>query len=294
MRAPYILLVLLATLPAAAQPARFRDCADCPEMVAIPAGSFVMGVTAEEEAREGLPPRISGWSSPPMRVDLAAFAMGRTHVTRGEFATFVAATGHATATCGEAGVDWRNAGFAQTDAHPVVCVRWSDALAYAAWLSARTGRAYGLPSEAQFEYASRAGTTTARFWGDGRAQACAHANVADRAHLATLPPDTDPARNFACDDGFAQTAPVASFPPNAFGLHDMLGNAWQWMADCWTTSLPELPRDGRARSQRGCTERTVRGGGWNYSPRYIRAGFRYGEPATDVVSSNGFRVIRAE
>jgi formylglycine-generating enzyme required for sulfatase activity len=294
MRATLILLSLLAALPAAAQPRSFRDCADCPQMVAIPPGAFLMGVTAEEEVREGLPGRISGWSSPPMRVELRGFAMGRSHVTRGEFAAFVAATGHATGPCGEAGLDWRNPGFAQTDAHPLVCVQWSDAVAYAAWLSARTGRAYGLPSEAQFEYASRAGTTTARFWGDGRAEACAHANVADRAHLATLPPDTDPARNFTCDDGFARTAPVASFPPNAFGLHDMLGNAWQWMADCWTTSLADLPRDGSARDAPGCTERTVRGGGWNYSPRYLRAGFRYGEPAGDIVAANGFRVVRRD
>lgn len=290
------LAALILSTQASAQ--SFRDCPDCPDMVPLPPGSFTMGVSAEEEAREALPERISGWSLPIQRITIGpGLAIGRTHVTRGEFSAFATATGYATGPCdGDTpGQDWRNPGFAQTDRHPVVCVSFADAAAYAAWLSRRTGRAYALPSEAQWEYAARAGTTTARFWGDGRAEACLHANASDRSLRDSLPVPEDATRYFDCADGHAATAPVGSFRANAFGLHDMLGNAWHWTRDCWRADLSGVPADGGAREAGlglDCTQRAVRGGAWNYSPRYIRSGFRYGDAATDRATSNGFRVVR--
>lgn len=287
--------LVLALLSAGASGQGFRECAECPEMVALPAGRFIMGVPPGEEAREDLPARISTWSEPMAEIAIGpGLAIGRFHVLRGEYAAFVAATGHAGGPCdGDTpGLDWRNPGFPQTDRHPVVCVNLSDAAAYATWLSRRTGRRYDLPSEAQWEYAARAGTATARFWGDGRAEACAHANAADRTLRDSEPEPGDTTRYFACADGHAATAPAGSFRANGFGLHDMLGNAWQWTRDCWQPHLRDMPRDGAPRMGGDCAQHAVRGGAWNYSPRYIRSGFRYGDAVTDRATSNGFRVIR--
>src|SRR5262249_28192658 len=133
--------------------------------------------------------------------------------------------------------DWQSPGFAQTDRHPVVCVSRADAQDYARWLAQRTSQPYRLPSEAEWEYAGRAGTTTARYWGPapgptagptaGNAAAgevCEYANVADRMYLRAMNFGQDPRYNFACTDGNVYTAPVGSYRPNAFGLYDMLGN----------------------------------------------------------------------
>ncbi|MCX7362377.1 MAG: formylglycine-generating enzyme family protein, partial [Alphaproteobacteria bacterium] len=174
------MLVVLSILPAGGQQlAGEKDCATCPALLRVPPGTFVMGAAEGEKEREGVPPPFRGRSVPQHEVAVAAFRMGRTPVTRDEFAAFVAATkrdlGGACRGLGTDGQfreapgrDWRNPGFAQTGTHPVVCVSWLDALAYVDWLSGTTGKAYRLPSEAQWEYVARAGTQTARFWGDGR------------------------------------------------------------------------------------------------------------------------------
>ena len=148
----------------------FRDCEECPEMVVVPAGSFRMGSPPGEEGR-------FIWEGPLHRVEISKpFAIGRFEVTRGEYARFVSETGDSSGTScwtyegGEweerTGRNWRSPGFAQEDSHPAVCVNWKDARSYVAWLSRKSGEAYRLVSESEWEYAARAGTTSSRYWGN--------------------------------------------------------------------------------------------------------------------------------
>lgn len=289
--------------PLAAQQA-FRDCLNCSEMVVIPTGTFIMGAAAGEEEREGTPPDNRGRAAPQRRVSIDyRFALARTEVTRGQFASFVQATGYATVKgCTGLGpdgkptelkdLDWRNPGFEQTDDHPVVCVSWKDAQAYVAWLSRTTSKAYRLPSEAEWEYAARAGSPTARYWGNGREDACRYANVADQTRAAQARPAPDPARLFACKDGYAFTAPVGRFHANAFGLYDMMGNAWEWVADCWNANYAGAPTNGSVWDKGECPLRIARGGGWVSEPRLVRSAMRNRgtqEFRGDII---GFRVAR--
>jgi formylglycine-generating enzyme required for sulfatase activity len=263
----------------------FRDCPDCPQLVVVPAGSFVMGTAAREVGRG----RDEG---PAHRVAIAAFALGRSHVTRAQFAAFVQAAHYqASGGCNEFHADrvppyqwqlnpqlsWQSPGFAQADDHPVVCVSFDDAQAYVRWLAQQTSHAYRLPSEAEWEYAARAGTTTARFWGDSQEGACQHARVADDQ----------------CRDARANTVAVASYAPNQFGLYDMLGNAWQWVEDCYHDSYVGAPTDGRAWTAGDCQVRVSRGGAWNVVPRNVRAGLRARDPSGSRGPYAGFRVARA-
>ena len=262
---------------------RFRDCAECPEMVVVPAGSYRMGSPPSEQGR-------GEEEGPVHEVKIAApFAIGRHEVTVAEFGRFVDETGHlAGSSCwirkddGEdedrAGSGWRDPGFGQSRRHPVTCVNWSDAQAYVAWLSQETGEEYRLPSESEWEYAARAGTSTARPWVEGARDPCHHANGVD--HLE----DT-------CRDGHARTAPVGSFAANGWGLHDMLGNVWEWTEDCWNGSYAGAPSDGSAWEYGDCSERVLRGGGWATELSNLRAANRVGF-TTDRVFAVGFRVAR--
>jgi formylglycine-generating enzyme len=300
-----VLIVALSAIAATAQAQRsFRDCPTCPEMVEIPAGSFAMGASAAEEEREKVSADYRGASVPQVRVTIGyAFALGRFEVTRGQFAAFVQATGHnAGNACSVLGRDgntplttgrnWRNPGFAQTDEHPVVCVTWDDANAYTQWLSRTTGKTYRLPSEAEWEYAARAGTTTARYWGDGRDGACRQANVCDQSVANHYGFKMDEVYFFSCTDGHANTAPVGRFPANAFGLHDMLGNVWEWTADCWVNSHQGASTDGSPRRTGDCAKRVVRGGSWYTNPSLLRTGNRSADPVGNRDDNSGFRVLR--
>jgi len=245
-----------------------RDCADCPEMVLIPAGGFQMGVPAAEAARENSP--SEGVAMPVHAVRIGqAFYLGRYHVTRGQYAVFAKATGRAV----------EAPAFPQSDDHPVVNVSWDDAQAYAKWLSQTTGKTYRLPTEAEWEYAARAGTRTARYWGDSPGEQCQFAHGEARAAK--------------CSDGFANTAPVGHFKPNGFGLHDMIGNAWEWVQDCWQpTGYEGAPSDGSAFETAGCNWRARRGGGFSDSPFLLRVDTRgHGQPG-DRAPAVGFRVVR--
>jgi formylglycine-generating enzyme len=303
------LLLLLGATPALAQVSQrsIRDCPDCPEMVPLPAGTYTMGVPRGEEEREGVPVDLRGRSEPQRRITIAAgLAMARNTVTRGEYAAFVAATGHRTTegcwsfvNTGTSyeyeerpGLTWRAPGFQQADEHPAVCVSWEDANAYAAWVSARAGRTYRLPSEAEWEYAARAGTTTSRYWGEAQVAACEFANVADLTLAMALNLDRRPQFTFRCTDRHVFTAPVGSFRPNAFGLNDMLGNVWQWTADCLNPNLDGQLGDGSARTTGDCTSRGMRGGSWSHLPWYVRAGNRARGQAADRYGFGGFRLVR--
>ncbi len=262
-----------------------------PEMVEIPPGSFTMGTTDAELDREGVPFPWRTQEQPRHRVTFArGFRLDRYPVTRGAFARFVADTGYVVApgvsvrTGQQRWVrseahDWRDPGFPQDDRHPVVCVDAADAEAYAAWLSARTGLAFRLPSEAEWEYACRAGTETARFWGDSVEDAALYANVADASLVRALGGAADGI--FDGDDGFAFTAPVGSFRANPWGLHDMLGNVWEYTAGDWRTDYSPTAALGSGRA--------LRGGSWDDGPVNVRAGTRYRFEGRGA--GTGFRLV---
>ena len=280
----------------------FKDCADCPEMVVIPAGRFLMGTAPGEEEREALAEPFRNRSQPQHGVDVQRFSAGKFEVTRGEYRLFVEATGRSSDGCFvwsgtafeiEKTKDWRNPGYTQDDRHPVTCVSWDDAGAYVRWLSQKTGKAYRLLSEAEWEYAARAGTTTMRFWGDDGNMSCAYANGADATAEAQLPS----ARNWAaaaCNDRYAYTAPVGSYRANAFGLYDMLGNVGEWTQDCWNANYSGAPTDGSAWAAGDCALRAVRGGAWDDGPVGLRAAYRVGSPTIIRLYSRGFRVARSD
>lgn len=302
MRALLPIAVCLGLARMAGAGETVRDCPACPELVRIPAGSFAMGAATDEEDREHLTDDFRGRSGPVRRVMIDAFALGRFEVTRGEFRRFVVATGHVSLGCfhwrdGEYRYDralgWDNPGFPQNDAHPAVCVSWEDATAYVAWLATMTGRRYRLPSEAEWEYGARAGSATARPWGDDAATSCAHANGADRATAAAVPEASSWA-TAPCHDGASHTAPVGRYAANAFGLHDMLGNAAEWTADCATPDHRGAPADGRPRSDGDCALRMVRGGAWDGGPAELRSAYRVGSPVVVRVYARGLRVARDE
>ena len=288
--------------PGRAPGAVFKDCADCPEMVVIPAGRFVMGAAPGEEERENLSDQFRNRSQPPHEVDVKSFSAGKFEVTRGQYRVFAEATGRSSDGCfvwtgagfeKDQTKDWRNPGYAQDDPHPVACVSWDDASAYVRWLSQKTGRHYRLLTEAEWEYAARAGTTSARFWGDAGDLSCGFANGADLTTEAQVPG----ASNWAvanCNDRYAYTAPVGSYRANAFGLYDMLGNVWEWTQDCWNENYSGAPTDGSAWAPGDCFLRVVRGGSWEDAPLGLRAAYRVGSPTVIRVYIRGFRVARTE
>lgn len=290
----------LASAQAPGPPEPIVDCPDCPPMLRLPAGRFAMGVAPGEEDREQLAEFFRGRSEPQRTVAVGAFAIGMHEVTRGQYRRFVEATGHRGDGCfvwsGSAFVEqpersWRDPGFPQEDTHPAVCVSWDDAQAYVRWLSARAGVRYRLPSEAEWEYAARAGSGSIRFWGDDPDPACRHANGADRTTAARAPGAVDGAIH-SCVDGYPQTAPVGSFRPNAFGIHDALGNAAEWTQDCWNPDYTTARPDASPMTTGDCALRAVRGGAWDEGPAGLRLAYRVGSPTTVRVYGRGFRIAR--
>ena len=276
--------------------AYFKDCPDCPEMVPLPAGEFLMGSPKSEEGR------VEN-EDPQHKVTIPApFAVGRTHVTRDQFAKFVKATGHkAEGGCytwagGEFKYDkhasWRSPGFEQSGDHPAVCLNWHDATAYVAWLAKTTGQSYRLLSEAEAEYSAR-GVTKATpqpryFFGDAESDLCKYANGADETAKAKFSSMTAA----PCKDGYTFTAPVMSFKPNAFGLYDVHGNAWIWTQDCWVDNYKDAPDDGSARTTQGCGVRVLRGGSWSGDPQDLRAANRSRSVTSFHFLYAGFRLAR--
>ena len=273
----------------------FDDCDGtgwCPEMVVVPAGSFKMGSPASESEKGR-----EDDEGPQHHVTIShRFAVGKYEVTRAEFARFVEVTnyrpgnschGYENGWRNRPGRDWSNPGFRQTERDPVVCVSWTDAQAYVQWLSRQTGYEYRLLTEAEWEYAARSRKPTSRYWGDDVSSQCDHANGSDISMAleygieASLP----------CDDGYAYTSPVGEFPANGFGLHDMLGNVWEWVEDCWRRDYRATPSDGRAWTSGGnCERRVLRGGSYHVKPKYLRSAERGKHGARSF--HFGFRVAR--
>ena len=270
----------------------FRDCPDCPQMVAYPAGSFMMGSPADDKG--GNPDE-----RPSQRVTIARpFAVGKYEVTKSEFEAFVSEIGRsAPGNCnlydswsrkwkqGE-DITWRSPGFEQSESHPVVCVSWDDAKAYVKWLSGKTNQEYRLLSEAEWEYAARVGPKTKRnplteyfgaSWG--------HDKVLDANYRANC---------YGCISfwGGERTAPVGSFQAIRFGLYDVHGNVREWVEDCWNPSHAGAPPDGSARTSGDCSHRVVRGGSWFDEPKFLRATNRERNTAGNRDNIVGFRVAR--
>ena len=233
----------------------FRDCVACPEMVVLPAGAFVMGTDGRHE-----------YERPAHRVTLdRAFAMGKFELTFEEWGACFDDGG-----CGRMPDDhkWGRG------RRPVINITWNDTKTYVEWLGAKTGKTYRLPTEAEWEYAAHAGTTSEFSWGDEVGKNLA--NCRD------------------CGSKWSQkeSAPVGSFAPNPFGLHDMHGNIWEWVEDCWTPSHQGAPADGRARLDGDCRNRVMRGGSWYYFSKNARSTWRFKNDARVKSYGIGMRVVR--
>lgn len=291
----------LMCLPAQAQAAKlskgektFRDCAECPEIVVIPAGSFDMGSPDSEGGR-------NDDEGPVHRVEVAAFGLGKTEITRRQYAAFVNQTRHTDDDkCWtlenskyeeRAERNWRKPGYTQKDNHPATCINWNDAKAYSKWLSRKTGKKYRLPTEAEWEYAARSKTTTARYWGAHQDEACGYANTADMT-AQELIPGTALWKVHKCSDKFAYTAPVGNFKSNDFSLQDMLGNVWEWVEDSYLDSYKNSPTEGSAQLGSDGMKRVLRGGSWNNDPDNVRAAVRNRNTPETRFNSFGFRIAR--
>ncbi len=269
----------------------FQECVECPVMVAIPGGSFAMGSPSTEPGRfdsEG----------PQHGVTLRAFALGKFDVTSEQFLDFLKETGYQPPPCDRVQkLGWHSPGkgiahppYVGEPPHwPAVCLNWKDAQAYIVWLNLKARKArpglvngpgpYRLPSEAEWEYAARAGTMTARWWGDDLGRGNANCNGCGSPY------------------DYRYLADVGRFGPNPFGLFGMLGNAWQWTEDCWHDSYAGAPSDGSPWMADGdCMKHVIRGGSWDNLPVYVRSAARSGSKGdgleSDYSSLAGFRLAR--
>ena len=274
----------------------------------IPAGEVMMGsaVPAAELAKR-FEEKSEDFEDefPRHRVQISRpFFLGQHEVPVGQFRRFVTDTGHRTeaerdgkrgfgfdATTGKFELDskynWKNAGFKQDDNHPVINVSWNDAVAFCSWLTRRDGVPHRLPTEAEWEYACRGGTTSLYFHGDNPEGLAKLGNVAD----GTLKARFDKFVTIKAKDGFPFTAPVGNFRPNSFGLFDTHGNVWEWCSDWYgeysngrTVKDPTGPASGG---------RAIRGGGWNDLAWYCRSAARYWSPPGYRTYNRGFRVLRS-
>lgn len=269
----------------------FKDGGSVQRMVMLKGESFTLGSDKGEPDEK-----------PPRTVQIKDFAIGQYEVTRADFSRFVknqnyrteAETGGGCYTWDgkkrvwikHAGLSWRNSGYQQTDTHPVVCVSWNDAQAYVAWLNRQTGGdRYGLPTEAEWEYAARAGSKAERFWGDGDlVKACKFANVGDQSSYRAY--NWKPI--FTCDDGAVNTSKSGRYAANDWGLYDVLGNASEW-----TCSGYENPYASKMETCSDDSEQHVlRGGAWGCGPDRVRSAYRYGLLSNYSTDQLGFRLAR--
>ncbi|MGB1876541.1 MAG: formylglycine-generating enzyme family protein [Rhodospirillaceae bacterium] len=298
------LCLVFATTPQAQSPApAFKDCETCPEMVVIPPGTFEMGSDFIDPMRAGeMRPR-----GPIRTVTISKpFAAGKYEVTVGEWRAFVADTGHQASDCRVWGGDRRRFGqtwedpdydrpIAEND--PIVCVYWTEAQDYVNWLSEQTGERYRLLSEAEWEYVARGGVDTKWFWGDDDSKVCEYGNVLDQTAAADpgLIAGSGTSMDMAapCADGYAMVAAVGQFKPNVYGVHDTIGNVWEWTQDCSPVLYPDQPVDGSAYEVEGaCEKRAIRSGSWRSRLLRQERSFRGRDPEPTSYHLFGFRVAR--
>jgi formylglycine-generating enzyme required for sulfatase activity len=256
-------------------------------MVVVPTGSFTMGSPGDEKGRFRDEAPVHN-----VRIE-KPFAVGKFDLTRGEYASFEREARHVTGSGCRSwngsgyqenrGTSWRDPGYTQADNHPVVCISWDDAKAYVEWLAEKTGRQYRLLTEAEWEYAARAQTKPGQyprfFFGNDESSLCTYGKGADGAR---------------CNDGIGNaTVAVGQYKPNNFGLYDVLGNAWEWTEDCYHDSYAGVPTDGSAWAVGRCNSRVLRGGAWDFGPRYLRSANRGSYRSDQRLNDAGFRVARA-
>jgi len=273
-----------------------------PALVIIPTGHFNMGSPKEEKGHRA--------NEEPQRriVFSTGFALGQNEISVGEFREFIKASGYPTEAekkgsssvydensgrmNEQRGITWQHdyRGMRAEDKLPVIHISWRDANAYIDWLRARTGKPYRLPSEAEFEYVLRAGTTTRYWWGD--------ANPSQVIANVTGDKDRSPSRRSWSNafpnynDGHWGPAPVRSYPANLFGIYDLDGNVSEWVEDCWHDSYLRAPPNNRAWTNPGCTTHVVRGGSWGSASEQLRSAFRLAASNDTRNSRIGFRVAR--
>ncbi len=264
-------LLLLACVAAAHAAAPYTDPSTGIEFLSIKGGCYQMG----DSVGDGDPNE-----RPVHEVCVSDFSIGKTEITNAQFQKFN---------------PQHNSGKSQdvnlNDANqPVVNVSWEDAVAFAQWLSQESGKTFRLPTEAEWEYATRAGSNASRFWGNNPDEACKYANVADM----TAKKKWDKWTTFTCDDGYAASAPVGSFLPNDYGLNDTLGNVWEWCEDVYNSeAYTKLPKDNPVYSGSG-EYRVMRGGGWSNGPLGIRSSHRVGLSPNFGHHALGFRLVKTE
>jgi formylglycine-generating enzyme required for sulfatase activity len=288
----------LAVPLAAAEPVKEHINSIGMKLVAIPSGEFQMGSPRNDASREDDEAQHLVKITRP-------FLMGKYEVTVGQFKAFAKDSGYRT----EAEADgrggrafngkefiqkpesnWRNLFFQQSDDDPVCVISWNDAVAFCRWLSKKEGNTYRLPTEAEWEYACRAGTTTRFYHGDDEEGLKTVGNIAD-ASLKKKWVDVTWAMRW--DDGYAFTSPAGKFRPNAFGLHDMVGNVWEWCADWYAPEYPKGPVEDPSGPKEGKL-RITRGGAWSTQPKFCRSAFRDWHEPTYRSDCVGFRVLREE
>ncbi len=254
-----------------------------PEMVSIPAGKFLMGSNKKQD------PDAQSNEQPQRIVKLKPFEIGKYEVTFDEYDAFALATKRPPPDDEGWGRGRR----------PAINVSWQDAVDYAAWLSEQTGLKYRLPTEAEWEYAVRAGTSGVRYWSDEKHKekepACQYANVLDEKSKSLVIKKYSSAsdwKGFNCGDNYPFTAPVGEFKPNQWGLHDMMGNVWEWNRDCFVDTYEGAPVNGSAREKDKCKYRVLRGGSWDSNPQRLRSAYRnWSSPAYRNINI-GFRLAR--
>lgn len=232
---------------------QLRDGSSGSEMLVLRGGSFLRGDSRGDEDEK-----------PQKQVKLKPFAIGIHEVTFDEYDRFCEENGRSKPDDSEWGRGYR----------PVINVTWKDATAYAEWLSRQTGQNYRLPTDAEWEYAARGGTSSRFWWGDEEEKV--RANCEGCGSLW---------------DG-EKSAPVGSFPPNSFGLHDTAGNVFEWVADCWNDSFADAPADGAALEKKDCVSRVIRGGAWSFPSHEIRSANRWRDFSTRQSDDTGFRLVR--
>jgi formylglycine-generating enzyme required for sulfatase activity len=286
---------VLSACATSGQSNRLRDCAHCPEMVTVPAGTAILGAAAGDPYRNA-----DEVLARPVTIR-EPFAVSRYEITRDQYEAFVRATGRPVqgdcltdridrgTWAIDAGTTFRDPGFAQTGDHPVACVSWEEAQAYVAWLNEQSGGGYRLLTEIEWEYAARAGAMRDDLypWGNDAADGCAFANGFDRTAMAAYAGMSTSGHKvfdpLNCADGWLNTAPVGSLAPNAFGLHDMIGNVSEWVADCHS---PAQETSGT------CARRVAKGGSWGTLAHNLRIAERLPYAATHRDDSIGIRVAK--
>jgi len=268
--ATFLFLLIFGYVASADADPPYTDPATGMEFVPVKGGCYQMG----DSVGDGDPNE-----RPVHEVCVTDFSIGKFEVTNGQYKKFR---------------PQHNSGDSQgstlnNDNQPVVNVSWEDAVAFAKWLSQKSGQSYRLPTEAEWEYAARAGTNKSRFWGDSPDDACKYANVAD----ITAKKQWAQWTAFSCDDGYAVSAPVGSFKPNSYGLNDILGNVWEWCEDIYNSeAYTKLPKNNPVFSGSG-EYRVMRGGGWSNGPLGIRSSHRVGLSPNFGHHALGFRLVKA-